>query len=185
MLRPNGAGKTTTVRVLAAILKPISGRIRVAGYDTVENPKEVRHAVGLLTEGPGLYRRMNSLHYLDFLGQLQRMPKAARDGRIAFLLDKFGLWEACKKPLGSYSKGMRQKVALIQALIHEPQALLLDEPTFALDPSSSRIVHEHILDLKRTAVARSSFARITSPKHRSWRTGWPSHGAWWRRAWRS
>ena len=149
LLGPNGAGKTTIVRVLAAILKPTSGRVRVVGYDTVENPKEVRHAVGLLTEVPGLYRRMNSLDYLGFFGQLQRMPKADRDGRIAFLLDKFGLWEARKKPLGNYSKGMRQKVALIRALIHEPQVLLLDEPTSALDPASSRVVHEHILDLKR------------------------------------
>jgi ABC-2 type transport system ATP-binding protein len=149
LLGPNGAGKTTTVRVLAAVLKPTSGRVRVMGYDTVENPREVRHAVGLLTEVPGLYRRMSSLKYLDFFGQLQRMPKGDRDGRIAFLLDKFGLWEDRKKPLGSYSKGMRQKLALIRALLHEPQVLLLDEPTSALDPTSSRIVHDHILDLKR------------------------------------
>ena len=130
LLGPNGAGKTTTVRMLGAILRPSTGRALVAGYDVVEQAREVRHVVGLLTEFPGLYHRMRSLEYLEFFGALQGMAAAESARRGTLLLQQFGLWDARDKRLDSYSKGMKQKIALIRALIHDPPVLFLDEPTW-------------------------------------------------------
>lgn len=149
LLGPNGAGKTTTVRMLAAILKPTSGRATIAGYDTVTEAKAVRHVVGLLTELPGLYLRMRALHYLDFFGQLQGMSAKRRGQRSQELMERFEMWEAHNQRLGEYSKGMRQKLALIRAMLHDPQVLFLDEPTSAMDPHSAKLVRDSILDLRR------------------------------------
>jgi ABC-2 type transport system ATP-binding protein len=148
LLGPNGAGKTTTVRMLGAILKPSSGSARVAGYDIVTHAREVRHVVGLLTEFPGLYTRMRPLEYLQFFGELQGMDAAACQRRSQLLLQQFGLWEARDKRLDSFSKGMKQKVALIRALIHDPPVLYLDEPTTAMDPHSARTVRDAIAELR-------------------------------------
>lgn len=148
LLGPNGAGKTTTVRMLAAILKPTRGQARIAGYDVVAQAREVRHVVGLLTEFPGLYSRMLPMEYLQFFGALQGMPVAACRDRSRQLLEQFGLWEARDKRLDSYSKGMKQKVALIRALIHDPPVLFLDEPTTAMDPHSARTVRDAIAELR-------------------------------------
>jgi ABC-2 type transport system ATP-binding protein len=148
LLGPNGAGKTTTVRMLGAILKPTSGHARIAGYDVVEQAREVRHVVGLLTEFPGLYNRMRPMEYLAFFGALQGMGAAECERRGKQLLQQFGLWEARDKRLDSYSKGMKQKVALIRALIHDPPVLFLDEPTTAMDPHSARTVRDAIADLR-------------------------------------
>jgi ABC-2 type transport system ATP-binding protein len=149
LLGPNGAGKTTTVRMLAAILKPTEGWARVAGYDVVQNPREVRHAVGLLTEFHGLYLRMKAREYLSFFAQLQGMAQRDSQERIEQLLQRFELWDARDKRLGEYSKGMRQKVALIRAMVHNPRVLFLDEPTSAMDPHSAKLVRDSIVDLKR------------------------------------
>jgi ABC-2 type transport system ATP-binding protein len=148
LLGPNGAGKTTTVRMLGAILKPTSGHARVAGYDVVEQAREVRHVVGLLTEFPGLYVRMHPDEYLRFFGALQGMDAAACERRSAALLQQFGLWEARGKRLDSFSKGMKQKIALIRALIHDPPVLFLDEPTTAMDPHSARTVRDAIAEMR-------------------------------------
>lgn len=148
LLGPNGAGKTTTVRMLASILKPTSGTATVAGYDVVEDARTVRHMVGLLTEFPGLYHRMPALDYLHFFGELQGMSRAEREGRIESLMRRFGMWEAGEQRLGEYSKGMRQKVALIRAMIHDPQVLFLDEPTSAMDPHSAKMVRDSIAELR-------------------------------------
>jgi ABC-2 type transport system ATP-binding protein len=148
LLGPNGAGKTTTVRMLGAILKPTSGHARIAGYDVVEQAREVRHVVGLLTEFPGLYNRMRPLEYLEFFGALQGMRAVECEQRGRQLLQQFGLWEARDKRLDSYSKGMKQKIALIRALIHDPPVLFLDEPTTAMDPHSARTVRDAIADLR-------------------------------------
>ncbi|KPV47495.1 ABC transporter, partial [Kouleothrix aurantiaca] len=125
LLGPNGAGKTTTVRMLGAILKPSSGSARIAGYDVVEHAREVRHVVGLLTEFPGLYHRMRAQEYLAFFGALQGMRARECARRGEQLLRQFGLWEARDKRLDSYSKGMKQKIGLIRALIHDPPVLFL------------------------------------------------------------
>jgi ABC-2 type transport system ATP-binding protein len=148
LLGPNGAGKTTTVRMLASILQPTRGTARVAGYDVVRDAQQVRHAVGLLTEFPGLYLRMNAVEYLDFFGELQRMDKATCRQRADELLRRFGLWEARARRMGSYSKGMRQKAAIARAMLHNPRILFLDEPTSAMDPFSAKQVRDAVLDLR-------------------------------------
>jgi ABC-2 type transport system ATP-binding protein len=148
LLGPNGAGKTTTIRMLSAILKPSRGWARVAGHDVAAEPQVVRHKIGLLTEYPGLYARMTAVDYLLFFGQLQGMTRAACAERAAVLLKRFGLWEARDRKLDGYSKGMKQKVALIRSMIHDPNVLFLDEPTTAMDPQSARTVRDAIADLR-------------------------------------
>lgn len=149
LLGPNGAGKTTTVRMLAAILKPTCGWARVAGYDTVAEAKSVRQVIGLLTEFPGLYLRMKGLAYLSFFGELQGMPAPAIRQRSEELLKRFELWEARDKQVGTYSKGMKQKLTLVRAMLHDPQVLFLDEPTSAMDPHSAKLVRDAIAGLRR------------------------------------
>jgi ABC-2 type transport system ATP-binding protein len=148
LLGPNGAGKTTTVRMFAAILKPTSGWARIDGLDVVRDAQQVRSRVGLLTEYPGLYGRMRAMEYLDFFGTLLGLDANLRQQRAERLLHRFGLWEARDKRLDSYSKGMRQKIALVRALIHDPPVLFLDEPTTAMDPQSARTVRDAIGDLR-------------------------------------
>ncbi|MFZ6020592.1 MAG: ABC transporter ATP-binding protein [Chloroflexota bacterium] len=148
LLGPNGAGKTTTVRMLTSVLRPTSGSAKIAGYDVVQEAEKVRASVGVLTEHHGLYARMNADEYLTFYGRLYRMPDPVIEQRKSELLEQFGLSDARKKKLGEYSKGMRQKLALVRALLHNPPVLLLDEPTSAMDPESARIVRDAILALR-------------------------------------
>ncbi|MBN2148927.1 MAG: ABC transporter ATP-binding protein [Anaerolineales bacterium] len=148
LLGPNGAGKTTTVRMLTSILRPSSGTARVAGYDVVREAEQVRASVGVLTEQHGLYGRMRAEEYLDFFGKIYRMTPEARKRRTDELLEQFGLGEERKRRIGEYSKGMRQKLALARALLHDPVVLLLDEPTSAMDPESSRLVRDAIHGLR-------------------------------------
>jgi ABC-2 type transport system ATP-binding protein len=148
LLGPNGAGKTTTVRMLTSILKPSSGSARVAGFDVVRQPGQVRRSVGVLTENHGLYMRMRSEEYLGFFGELYGLSPAQCRQRVGELLDRFGMREAAGKRLGEYSKGMRQKLALIRAMLHNPPVLLLDEPTSAMDPQSARLVRDAIAALR-------------------------------------
>jgi ABC-2 type transport system ATP-binding protein len=148
LLGPNGAGKTTTVRMLTSILIPSHGIARVAGYDVVEQAAQVRASVGVLTEQHGLYGRMPADDYLDFFGQLYNLDLNTRQKRIKTLLQSFGLFDDRKRKIGEYSKGMRQKLALARALLHEPPVLLLDEPTSAMDPESARLVRDSIRELR-------------------------------------
>jgi ABC-2 type transport system ATP-binding protein len=148
LLGPNGAGKTTTVRMLTSILQPTRGWARVAGYDVVRQAERVRASVGVLTEQHGLYLRMPAGEYLDFFGQLYGLAPAFRQKRVDRLLEEFGLAENRRKRLGEFSKGMRQKLALARALLHEPPVLLLDEPTSAMDPESALLVHDAIRFLR-------------------------------------
>jgi len=146
-LGPNGAGKTTTVRMLSSILKPTSGYARIAGYDVVRDAVQVRHIVGHLTEFPGLYLRMRPMEYFGFFGDLQGMTHQQTHARAEELMNHFGLWDARNRRMGEYSKGMRQKAALIRAMIHSPRVLFLDEPTSAMDPHSAKQVRDAIQDL--------------------------------------
>jgi ABC-2 type transport system ATP-binding protein len=148
LLGQNGAGKTTTVRMLTAILRPTRGWARVAGYNTTLAPEKVRASVGVLTEQHGLYTRMTAKEYLDFFGQVYGLSESARKRRIEHLLEYFGLALVANQRSGEYSKGMRQKLALARALIHEPPVLLLDEPTSAMDPESARLVRDEIARLR-------------------------------------
>ena len=148
LLGQNGAGKTTSVRMLTALLAPTRGRATVAGYDVVKQANQVRAAVGVLTEQHGLYTRMSAEEYLNFFGQVYHLAPAARKARSQYLLEYFGLASAARQRIGEYSKGMRQKLALARALIHEPPVLLLDEPTSAMDPESARLVRDEIANLR-------------------------------------
>lgn len=149
LLGPNGAGKTTTVRMLAAILQPTTGRATVDGLDVVADAQAVRHRVGLLTEFPGLYDRMTPLSYLDYFGELQGVSKPERRAYGQELLRRFDLWDVRGQPLGAFSKGMRQKMALCRALIHRPRVIFLDEPTSALDPGAAKGVRDYIQALSQ------------------------------------
>ncbi len=149
LLGPNGAGKTTTVRMMTSILAPTSGTAVIAGYDVVRYPAQVRASVGVLTEQHGLYERMKGLEYLDFFGRVYHIPARERKQRALELMERFDLGFALDKRLGEYSKGMKQKLALVRAMLHNPPVLLLDEPTSAMDPLSAKQVRDAIVDLQR------------------------------------
>ena len=146
ILGPNGAGKTTTLRLLTGLVAPSSGRAEVAGIDVRKEPERVRQKVGILTETPGIYARLDALENLRFYADVYGVANA--EGKIRAYLERFGLWERRREPVGSFSKGMRQKLAIARAVLHDPEVVFLDEPTSALDPESSRIVHELILELR-------------------------------------
>jgi ABC-2 type transport system ATP-binding protein len=140
--------------MLTSILRPTRGSARVAGYDVVRQANRVRASVGVLTEQHGLYGRMPAGDYLDFFGQIYGLAPLERQRRTHFLLENFGLEADRNRRIGEYSKGMRQKLALIRAMLHDPPVLLLDEPTSAMDPQSAKLVRDAIVQLrsKRRAV---------------------------------
>jgi ABC-2 type transport system ATP-binding protein len=148
-LGPNGAGKTTTVRMLTSLLRPTSGWARVAGYDVAKDAPMVRASVGVLTEQHGLYERMKASEYLNFFGQVYKVPADQRRQRSHDLMTRFGLGDAMNRRVGDFSKGMKQKLALVRALLHNPPILLLDEPTSAMDPQSAKQVRNAVEELKR------------------------------------
>lgn len=148
LLGPNGAGKTTTVRMLSAILRPTQGEAYVNGHHVVNEAHAVRQSIGLLTEQPGLYDRMTGLEYLDFYGRLYNLDPAFIKRRGLELYDRFAMPNTADRRLGEYSKGMRQKVGLIRAMLHDPAVLILDEPTSAMDPHSAKLVRDAINELR-------------------------------------
>lgn len=149
VLGPNGAGKTTTVRMMTSILTPTAGWARIAGYDVTTHAVEVRTLVGVLTEQHGLYERMKALEYLDFFARLYHLDDDLRKQRPRKLMERFGLADALDRRLGEFSKGMKQKLALVRAMLHDPPVLLLDEPTSAMDPQSAKLVRDAILEMQR------------------------------------
>ena len=153
ILGENGAGKTTTLRCLAGVLRPTTGTVRIGGISVADDAEAVRAQVGLLSEVPGLYERMTAPEYLDFFGRVQGMDAVTRKGRIDELLGIFGLLPRSGVWMGSFSKGMRQKVALVRATLHHPSVLLLDEPTSSMDPAGARLTWDYILALKREGLA--------------------------------
>lgn len=148
LLGPNGAGKTTTIRMLASILSPTTGSATIAGFDVVQQAVQVRSVVGLLTEHHGLYTRMRAFEYLEFFGRIYGLQPAETRARAKTLLERYDLMQTADLRLGQYSKGMRQKLALVRALLHRPQVLLMDEPTSAMDPESAHLVRESIKNLR-------------------------------------
>ena len=150
LLGPNGAGKTTTVRVLTALIGPSEGRAWVDGLDVTERPEEIRARVGILTEAPGLYEKLSATANLDFFGRLYGLDAATSAERIEHYLRLFSLWDRRDEPAGTFSKGMKQKLAIARALLHEPAVVFLDEPTAALDPEAAYIVREAIEALRRS-----------------------------------
>lgn len=145
-LGPNGAGKTTTVRMLATLIAPSGGTATVAGFHLGSQNRTIRQHVGVLTETPGLYKRLSARDNLLFFAKLHGMKDSV--SQVEHYLRLFELWERRDAPAGSYSKGMRQKLALARALLHEPDILFLDEPTAALDPEAAKVVRELIETLR-------------------------------------
>jgi ABC-2 type transport system ATP-binding protein len=133
-LGPNGAGKTTTMRMLTCFLPPTSGTATVAGFDVLEHPLEVKRRIGYLPEMPPLYLEMRTAEYLTFVGSLKGLGGAELSNRVNFVLDRCSISDVKEKVLGKLSKGYRQRVGLAQAIIHNPDVLILDEPTAGLDP---------------------------------------------------
>lgn len=132
-LGPNGAGKTTTMRILTGYMPPTDGTAIVAGYDVVEESIEARKRVGYLPETVPLYTDMTAVDYLKFMAELRRIPNAK--ARALEVLEQVNLGDRANSFIGNFSKGMRQRVGLAQALIHRPEVLILDEPTIGLDPA--------------------------------------------------
>lgn len=145
-LGPNGAGKTTTIRMLTCLIAPSAGRARVLTYEVGRDDEQIRRNVGILTETPGMYDRLSAHRNLSIFARLYEVEKV--DYQVEKYLKLLGLWERRDDPVGEFSKGMRQKLAIGRALLHEPRVLFLDEPTAALDPEASRLVHDFIADLK-------------------------------------
>jgi ABC-2 type transport system ATP-binding protein len=148
LLGPNGAGKTTTVRLLLGLIAPDAGTARIADYELGQTNNALRSVCGLLTETPGFYDRMSAWANLIFFSQLYRMPQTIRDQRLEHHLRVMNLWERRDSLVGTFSKGMKQKLAIIRAIFHEPKVIFMDEPTAGLDPEASLMVREMIGRLK-------------------------------------
>ena len=153
LLGRNGAGKTTALRCMAGVLLPTAGTVKVDGIDAAEDPTAVRAKVGLMPEVPGLYERMSARAYLDYFGAIYGIAAVERARRIKDLLELFELADAADRWVGTYSKGMRQKVALIRATLHRPRLVLADEPTSALDPDSTQRAWSYLKDLQKQGSA--------------------------------
>lgn len=145
-LGPNGAGKTTTVRMLCALISPTSGEAIVGGFRVGEENQAIRKNVGILTETPGLYDRLSAYRNLLIFAELYEVEKPKR--QVEKYLRLLDLWERRKDSAGTFSKGMRQKLAIARTLLHEPKVLFLDEPTSGLDPAAAQLVRSFIEDLR-------------------------------------
>ena len=160
LLGPNGAGKTTTLRMLSTTLRPTSGTARIAGYDVVREPDEVRASIGVLPTDPGLYGRLTAEENLRFFGRLAGLSGAELERRIDRLLKWLGMDEHRKRRTEGFSKGMRQKIDLARSILHEPPVLILDEPTAGLDVSAARTIIDFIQESKaagRTVLFSSHY----------------------------
>ena len=146
-LGPNGAGKTTTIRMLTSLIKPTNGSASVNGYIVGEQDIDIRRSVGLLTETPGLYDNLSAERNLEIYASLYEVEDIK--GQVEKYLRFLGLWERRLDVAATFSKGMKQKLAIVRSLLHEPRTLFLDEPTAALDPEASRLVREFILEIKK------------------------------------
>lgn len=147
-LGPNGAGKTTTVRMLCALIAPSAGSARVAGFDIQTEAEAVRANTGILTETPGLCDSLSAMENLTFFARLYGLSSVQATERATYYLRLFELWDRRNEPVGGFSKGMRQKLAIARALLHDPAVLFLDEPTSGLDPAAARAVRDLIKSLR-------------------------------------
>jgi ABC-2 type transport system ATP-binding protein len=146
-LGPNGAGKTTTMNIITGYMPPTAGTVKVCGFEVSEEPLEVKRRIGYLPENPPLYFEMTVLEYLNFICQLKKVPKAETEEQIKFVIEKVKLDEVKKRLIKNLSKGYRQRVGLAQALIGNPEVLILDEPTVGLDPKQIIEIRELIKEL--------------------------------------
>ncbi len=147
-LGPNGAGKTTTLRLLCALIAPTSGRAEVAGFRLGRDDAEIRAVVGILTEQPGLYERQSAWDNLLFYGALYGLTRPTARAQAERFLRLMGLWDRKDEAVATFSRGMKQKMAIARAALHEPRILFLDEPTTGLDPDAAKTVREFIVALR-------------------------------------
>jgi ABC-2 type transport system ATP-binding protein len=148
-LGPNGAGKTTTLLMFLGLTEPTSGKVRIVGFDPTREPLRVKEKVGYLPENVGFYDDMDAGQNLRFIARLNRIPDGVSDKRIDELLEQVGLFEEGKKKVGTYSKGMRQRLGIAEVLIKEPKLIFLDEPTIGLDPDGTHRMLDLIHSLSR------------------------------------
>ncbi|EGL83081.1 ABC transporter related protein [Caldalkalibacillus thermarum TA2.A1] len=159
LLGENGAGKTTTLRLIASVLKPTSGRIEVAGFDTVRQAREVKKRVGILFGGEtGLYDRLTARENIAYFARLYELPEEETEQRITRLADIFDMYDFLDRPVGGVSKGMRQRVAIARSIVHDPEIILFDEPTSGLDiiaANDMRGLIRHFSEQGKTVVFSS------------------------------
>jgi ABC-2 type transport system ATP-binding protein len=148
-LGANGAGKTTTLRMIAGLLRPTSGAVRLLGRDLEKDPQEAKRPLAYVPDDPVLYGKLTALEYLEFVAALWSIPSAEALARSQHLLRNLGLAEDSRRRIEEYSRGMKQKLALIAALVHEPRLMLLDEPLTGLDAASARVVKDLLLTFVR------------------------------------
>jgi ABC-type multidrug transport system ATPase subunit len=170
LLGPNGAGKSTLMKILATITRPTTGSVTWNGEDVVARPDPLRAVLGYLPQDFGVYPHLNAVEFLEYLAAVKRVPRAAARTRIPELLALVNLTEARKRPLGGYSGGMRQRIGIAQALLNDPELLIVDEPTVGLDPEErvrfrtllSELAHDRIVLLSTHIVSdlESSATRI-------------------------
>lgn len=151
LLGPNGAGKTTTVRMLCCLISKTSGKAAIGGMDTSskENPMKIRRIVGIVHDNVGLYETLSAYENLEFYGKMYEAPDKLVKENIERYLRMLDVWDQRNQRVGTFSKGMKQKIAVARALVHDPKVLFLDEPTANLDPEASKVIRDAILDLKK------------------------------------
>jgi len=152
-LGPNGAGKTTTIKMLTGLLDPSEGKASICGYDISKQPTQAKALMAYVPDQPKLYGKLSAREFLHLIAALYRVPKAIIEERADQLLGMFGLGDRVDELLESYSHGMRQKVVLAAALIHQPKVILLDEPTVGLDPASARLLKDVLQEMARQGAA--------------------------------
>jgi ABC-2 type transport system ATP-binding protein len=149
---PNGAGKTTTIKMLCGLLRPTSGTARVAHFDVLKNPDEVKSKIGLVPETTNIYTDLTARYNLEFMAKMHRVPRERRARKVDTLLEEFGLANRQRDLASTFSKGMQRRLVIAAALVHDPQILFLDELTTGLDVQSARSIHERIKDLNEQGV---------------------------------
>lgn len=144
---PNGAGKTTTMKMLTGILKPDSGTVNINGFDMSKQPLEAKEIIGYISDSPDMFLRLKGIEFLNFIADIYKVPTDVRRERIEIFATRFGLMDALDLPMQNYSHGMRQKMMVAAALVHNPPVWILDEPLIGLDPKSAynlkAMMHEH------------------------------------------
>lgn len=151
LLGPNGAGKTTTVRMLCCLISKTEGRATIGDYDVFdkEDSMKIRKMIGIVHDNVGLYETLSAFENLLFFGRMYEYPEPQLRENIEKYMKMLDLWEKKDKPVASFSKGMKQKVAVVRALVHEPELLFMDEPTVNLDPEAAKVIRDVILELKK------------------------------------
>ena len=152
VLGPNAAGKTTTIKVLAGLMKPNSGQARVAGYDVQTEPLEMRRRLAYVPDFPFLYDKLTPWEFLRFTGQLFQMDGARIQSEGAQLIERFNLGAFVNKPIEGLSHGTRQRVAIVSALLHDPEVFVIDEPMVGLDPHHARVVKDILKERSRAGM---------------------------------